>query len=191
METDHIRQPGEGGTDSIDNAIPVCFECHAEIHTYNDNHPRGRKFRPEELLAHKEQWLKICSERPDVLVSASREIDVGPLQALIDELDFNERVAAEPDANGRGCLFQQAQFLRAIHQGSVAILRDEVRDAVLEAYRAIGAANTLIEADQGGNAAARVGNKAQRRIIEASKKIGEAKKQLLRFLSSEGPDKVA
>jgi hypothetical protein len=31
----------------------VCFECHPEIHSYNDKHPRGRKFLPEELQLHK------------------------------------------------------------------------------------------------------------------------------------------
>ena len=32
METDHILPQSEGGTDDVENAIPVCFECHAEIH---------------------------------------------------------------------------------------------------------------------------------------------------------------
>jgi 5-methylcytosine-specific restriction endonuclease McrA len=71
METDHIVPAGEGGPDTMDNAIPVCFECHAEIHSYNDKHPRGRKFLADELRAHKEQWLKICETRPDVFVNAA------------------------------------------------------------------------------------------------------------------------
>ena len=49
IETDHIKPKEQGGGDSIENAIPVCFECHAEIHSYNDKHPRGRKFLPEDL----------------------------------------------------------------------------------------------------------------------------------------------
>lgn len=76
METDHIISKDDNGDDSIDNAIPVCFECHAEIHSYNDKHPRGRKYLPEELQLHKEQWLKICSERPDMLITANRKSDV-------------------------------------------------------------------------------------------------------------------
>jgi hypothetical protein len=95
METDHIIPKEDGGSDDIDNAIPVCFECHAEIHSYNDKHPRGRKFSPEELRRHKEQWLTICKERQEVLVSASRAADVGPLQALIDELELNAKIAAK------------------------------------------------------------------------------------------------
>ena len=41
IELHHIEPRGDGGVDAIDNAIPVCFECHAEIQLYNDSHPRG------------------------------------------------------------------------------------------------------------------------------------------------------
>jgi HNH endonuclease len=68
IETDHIVPAESGGSDHIENAIPVCFECHAEIHSYNDKHPRGRKFQPQELQLHRDQWLKICSERPELLI---------------------------------------------------------------------------------------------------------------------------
>jgi 5-methylcytosine-specific restriction endonuclease McrA len=58
IETDHIVPSDEGGGDEIQNAIPVCFECHAEIHSYNDRHPRGRKFQPNELRGHKERGFR-------------------------------------------------------------------------------------------------------------------------------------
>jgi hypothetical protein len=65
MELHHIEQRADGvQDDSIDNAIPLCFECHAEVQMYNDSHPRGRKFRPDELRAHKRQWLQLCKEQP-------------------------------------------------------------------------------------------------------------------------------
>jgi hypothetical protein len=70
METDHIVPAAEGGSDTIDNAIPVCFECHAEIHSYNDKHPRGRKFLPDELRPQR-TMAKICLDRPDVFVNAA------------------------------------------------------------------------------------------------------------------------
>src|SRR5258708_29629332 len=107
IETDHIIPIESDGSDDIGNAIPVCFECHAEIHSYNDKHPRGRKFLPEELRYHKEQWLKICKEHPEALVTSIRNADVGPLQALIDELEFNATVAAEGDFNKQGCKFHE------------------------------------------------------------------------------------
>jgi len=189
IETDHIVPREEGGDDTISNAISVCFECHAEIHSYNDRHPRGRKFSPEELRLHKEQWLTICERHPEVLVAHSWSADVGPLQALIDELEFNAKIATRLESTDQGCLFHDQQFLRAVHQGSVAILRDEIRDAVLEAYVAMGAANRLIEAawlhPKGSNSWAEGVNDAQQRIREAQPRIEDARSQLLSFLASE------
>jgi 5-methylcytosine-specific restriction endonuclease McrA len=31
MELDHIIPREQNGSDTIDNAIPLCFECHAEV----------------------------------------------------------------------------------------------------------------------------------------------------------------
>jgi len=59
MEIDHITQQADEGPSTYENAIPVCLECHAEIHSYNPRHPRGRKFQPGELRAHRDQWLSI------------------------------------------------------------------------------------------------------------------------------------
>jgi hypothetical protein len=39
IELDHIDPQADGGSDDIDNAIPVCFDRHAEIHSYNEKHP--------------------------------------------------------------------------------------------------------------------------------------------------------
>lgn len=38
----------------IDNAIPVCYECHAMIGSYNDLHPRGQKFKVDEIKGRRE-----------------------------------------------------------------------------------------------------------------------------------------
>lgn len=185
------RPPGAGRWRRHRQRDPVCFECHAEIHSYNDKHPRGRKFLPEELRRHKEQWLKICEERPDVLVSASRVADVGPLQALIDELEFNAKIAAKVELKDQGAKFHEEQLLRAIHVGSIAILRDEIREAVLDAYVAMGAANQLVEAawkhPKGYNSWAEGVNEATMRIMEAQPKIAKAEEELLKFLAAEPP----
>jgi len=110
METDHLIPQAEDGPDDIGNCLPVCFECHAEIHSYNDQHPRGRKFRPEELRAHKEQWLEICRTRPEVFTEPSRQADVGPLQALIDELEFNAEVSKKSSGDTVGAIFKMSNF---------------------------------------------------------------------------------
>ena len=56
IELHHITPRSEGGTDEIDNCVPLCFDCHAEVEHYNTKHPRGRKFTPGELKAHRDQW---------------------------------------------------------------------------------------------------------------------------------------
>lgn len=145
MELDHIVPRSEGGSDDIGNAIPLCFECHAEVHAYNDAHPRGRKFRPDELRAHRDQWIAICTNNPSALISAPLNNDVGPLQALLDELEFN--VAVVPvDKQLIGCPFMTDQFIRATSAGAISILNDRLKAAVLDAYVAIGTANRYIEA---------------------------------------------
>lgn len=129
IETDHIRPKADGGDDSIDNAIPVCFDCHAEIHSYNTRHPRGRRFRHEELRSHKEQWIEICRKQPSALVSSGMSSDVGPLQALIDELDYNRIVAEKHSVySNRGALFAFDQFHRAIAAGSISVLEEKIKN---------------------------------------------------------------
>jgi len=55
IEVHHIVPQGQGGSDEIDNAIPLCFDCHSEVERYNSDHPRGNKYKPEELKARREQ----------------------------------------------------------------------------------------------------------------------------------------
>lgn len=52
IEIAHID---EKGLREIDNAIPLCFDCHARIGHYNRRHPRGNKYKPEELKARRNQ----------------------------------------------------------------------------------------------------------------------------------------
>ena len=39
----------------IDDAMPLCFDCHAAIGHYNTEHPRGRKYTNAELKARRNQ----------------------------------------------------------------------------------------------------------------------------------------
>lgn len=55
IELHHIIPQHAGGTDDEDNAIPLCFDCHAKVGHYNDLQPRGTKFKPDELKKRREQ----------------------------------------------------------------------------------------------------------------------------------------
>jgi hypothetical protein len=108
IETDHIIPKSEGGSDDIENAIPLCFECHAEVHLYNDKHARGRKYTSEELKLHRDKWIDLCKNSPQLLVDPPKYADSGPLSSLITELEFNHRCSKL--FNSR---FETAQFRRA------------------------------------------------------------------------------
>lgn len=56
IEVHHIVPLDSGGDDSPDNAIALCFDCHADAGHYNPKHPRGSKFSPDELLEARETW---------------------------------------------------------------------------------------------------------------------------------------
>ena len=56
VEVHHIVPESEGGSNEIENAIVLCFDCHADAGHYNPNHPRGTKMSPEELREAKDWW---------------------------------------------------------------------------------------------------------------------------------------
>jgi hypothetical protein len=191
MELHHIDQRSESEDDSIENAIPLCFECHAEVQLYNDNHPRGRKFHPDELRGHKKQWLAICNDQPALAFSTARASDgeVGPLQALVDEIEYNLAVAHCVREGADGCPFRDEQFLRAIHTGSISLLATELKSAIIDAYVAVGRANTLTVAaarktaggvahsySSGGHSS------PSEAASEAEERLQGAHQRLLRFL---------
>jgi hypothetical protein len=62
IEIHHIVPEAHGGKSSFDNGLPVCFDCHAEVNSYNDQHPRGRKFRPSELKQLRDEWFRLVAE---------------------------------------------------------------------------------------------------------------------------------
>ena len=58
IEIHHIILKKEGGTDEIDNLMPLCFDCHAQVEHYNKGHPKGSKFSHKELKTRREQIYK-------------------------------------------------------------------------------------------------------------------------------------
>jgi hypothetical protein len=56
IELHHIVPKSEGGEDTFDNCIPLCFDCHADVMAYNPKHPKGRKYTTSELKAHRDRW---------------------------------------------------------------------------------------------------------------------------------------
>ena len=50
----HIQQKGDN-LDDIDNAIPLCFDCHGKIKSYNLKHAVGTSYRIAEIKARRNQ----------------------------------------------------------------------------------------------------------------------------------------
>jgi hypothetical protein len=76
IEVAHIEPRKKPNSSDIENAMPLCYDCHAKIGRYSKDHPRGNKYRPEELKARREQ---IYDQYTMHLVPP---IDFGPTQEL-------------------------------------------------------------------------------------------------------------
>ena len=62
MEAAHIIDEAAGGSNDEDNGIPLCFDCHQEIGSYNDKHPKGNKIRPDELRARRDRFYELVEK---------------------------------------------------------------------------------------------------------------------------------
>jgi hypothetical protein len=86
MEIHHFVPRSEGGDDSEENGIPLCFDCHAEVHSYNPKQPMGRRIRPSELPKHKEQWFAIVARSPWSQPAVTLDVDVDVRDASVEQL---------------------------------------------------------------------------------------------------------
>jgi hypothetical protein len=75
VEVHHIIPQSKGGKDNYDNAIALCFDCHADAGHYNDEHPRGLKFSPTELRKQKERWFEIVRNNK-IEIAAETQVEL-------------------------------------------------------------------------------------------------------------------
>lgn len=145
MELHHIVK----GNDNIENAIPLCFECHSEVGHYNVKHPKGRKFTSVELKRHKKQWLEVCEKHSEIFISAPLVRDIGSLEGMLLEFEFNIEVAKRAEGafpqQRIGCPLRTRQYERAQEEGTYLILPSDLRKQIIELYVSIGKANTSLE----------------------------------------------
>lgn len=55
VEVHHIEF---GGSNDFDNAIALCYDCHAFAGHYNPKHPRGSRYSPKLLREARDKWYK-------------------------------------------------------------------------------------------------------------------------------------
>jgi hypothetical protein len=123
-----------------------------------------------------------------VFTEPGRPTDVGPLQALIDELEFNAAIASNFKGDDVGCHFYDEQFRRAIMMGAISILKNELKQSIIAAYRSIGKANHVLQTwTASSNYAARVNmqQEVMREVAATAPHIGNGINELLKFLGRE------
>jgi hypothetical protein len=76
IELHHIKQKADGGEDSFENCIALCFDCHAEVKAYNPKHPKGKKYTEKELKRHRDNWYEKVKNNNGVKVNPEyKEMD--------------------------------------------------------------------------------------------------------------------
>jgi hypothetical protein len=89
MEVHHIREAADGGPDTEDNAIPLCFDCHADMRSYDHKHPEGNKYTEPELKRHRTNWYVKVQNNSGVAESdAIRETDKKVYEHLLEILPW-------------------------------------------------------------------------------------------------------
>jgi len=66
IEVHHLKQEADGGPNTFENAIPLCFDCHSDAGHYNDRHPKGTKFSFLELIKARDNWYEFVKKNPIV-----------------------------------------------------------------------------------------------------------------------------
>ncbi|MFA7420741.1 MAG: HNH endonuclease [Melioribacteraceae bacterium] len=109
IELHHIIPESEGGQDTFENCIPLCFDCHAEVGNYNDKHPKGKKYSTSELKKHRDAWysnvksLNSSETNPSSTInqSVSGKNNVVAGGDITYTQKFTKRNEVIPDAGGR------------------------------------------------------------------------------------------
>ncbi|MBN1273435.1 MAG: HNH endonuclease [Candidatus Aminicenantes bacterium] len=76
IECHHIIEIADGGLDTFDNCIPLCFDCHSDMGSYDPKHPKGTKYSPSELKKHRDLWYEKIAKGGGVIeLPEHRKVD--------------------------------------------------------------------------------------------------------------------
>lgn len=111
----HLLPEAQDGSDDLDNAIPLCFECHGVVEHYNVDHPIGTKYKPDELKKRREQVYEEFTRHlvPPVHYEVTQVLPGGRARVLPDvgfivanhgaALPVRLRIVVEVFMNGLSC----------------------------------------------------------------------------------------
>ena len=76
IELHHIKQKADGGEDTFENCIPLCFDCHADMGKADPRHPKGKHYSAKELIRHRDNWYqKVKNSREGLQEASSEDIE--------------------------------------------------------------------------------------------------------------------
>lgn len=116
VQVHHIRPRALGGTDDIENAIPLCPNCHNEVHGSYALGRVTRRYTEAELREH----LRRARELAAVLPSADRHGVPNTAQTGLPEPLWNAPHPINPHFHGRTSILDRLD--RAAHQDGIATL---------------------------------------------------------------------
>lgn len=94
MEIHHIVLKSEGGGDTYENAIPLCFDCHADQTSYDKKHPKGSKYTSAELKLHRDHWYaRILSTSNTGQTENYKIQDASTLEELKEALPWDNSIS--------------------------------------------------------------------------------------------------
>jgi len=135
IEAAHIIDEAAGGSNDEGNGIPLCFDCHREIGSYNDKHPRGNKIRPDELRVRRDHVYKLVAEGKfaDLALSVKLTNQLpNPLHRIIDLLtNYHRALGRVHQANTNESRLTALDEWRSCHPdvwGSGSVRDDTIRN---------------------------------------------------------------
>jgi hypothetical protein len=145
----------------------------------------------EDKSATRAGLAKALREALQSILILSESVDarlVTVIDALLEELEYNKLIASADSQKEQGGQFIDDQYKRLVNEGIFAMLDEDVKKAVREAYIAMGLANQRISAawnhPKSGDAWAQGVNEASRVIINARAKIEAASMSLQKKLQA-------
>ncbi len=106
IEIHHIKPRASGGPDTFENAIPLCFDCHADMRTYDPKHPKGTKYSENELTRFRNDWFEKIKNSGGFQSTSSIETDKLIFQKLMEVLPWNGSLSFISTNNFAGWSFR-------------------------------------------------------------------------------------
>lgn len=95
VQVHHIIPRNKGGTDNIDNAIPLCPNCHDEVHSRFALGKTTRDYTADELKLHRERTKELVKQGKENEIGGKIEVSAKDGDKAIG-LEINSETRIKP-----------------------------------------------------------------------------------------------